>query len=94
MNHSKANKEKALGMNFSTASNRLKKQLLFKYVILAGDNICFACKEPIEDVRELSVEHKEPWNARDAIKFWDLNNIAFSHIKCNWRRVKWYNKGS
>lgn len=79
------NKAKAeqLGMPFGTATNKLRKQLLFKYVQLAGDNYCFSCGEVIEDITDFTIEHKEPWFNRDTEQFWDLDNIAFSHAKCN-----------
>jgi 5-methylcytosine-specific restriction endonuclease McrA len=72
-----------LGMPHGTANNKLKKQLLFKYVVMARDNICFKCGETIDSVDELSIEHKEPWEGRDTSLFWDLNNITFSHLVCN-----------
>lgn len=82
---SNSNKVKAafLGMPYGTAMNRLRKQLLFKYVQLAGDDYCYACGERIETVDDLSVEHKEPWLNRNLDSFWDLDNIAFSHLGCN-----------
>jgi hypothetical protein len=47
------------------------------------ENICFKCAKEIVTVDELSIEHKEPWEGRSAELFWDLNNIAFSHLRCN-----------
>lgn len=83
-----SNEEKshALGMNFGTASNRLRKTIL--YSMLYGkvyDQNCFRCGEQIEDVDDLSIEHKEPWQSADDPKaaFFDLRNIAFSHLQCN-----------
>ncbi len=81
------NKKKAtqLGMPPGTAANRLKKNLLFRFIQKLGLDKCFQCKEIIETVDEMSIEHKEPWldsdNPKD--KFFDLDNIAFSHLKCN-----------
>lgn len=72
-----------LGMPHGTAANRLRKQLLFKYVQQAGDDVCFKCGQKIESVDDLSIEHKEPWENRSVEFFWDLDNIAFSHIRCN-----------
>src|SRR5215216_5406657 len=82
---SNSNKVKAekLGIPYGTAMNRLRKQLMFKYVKLAGDDICYACGERIETVDDLSVEHKEPWVNYEVERFWDLDNIAFSHLRCN-----------
>lgn len=30
-----------------------------------------------------SIEHIEPWIGVDPDLFWDLDNITFSHKKCN-----------
>jgi hypothetical protein len=76
-------KSATLGMPHGTANNRLRKNLLFKYITQAGDNFCFKCGTKIEAVDDLSVEHKEPWEGRSADLFWDLDNIAFSHLTCN-----------
>lgn len=78
-----ASKAAFLGMSFGTASGRLRKQILFKYVRMAGDHFCFKCGKEIESVDDLSIEHKEPWQNRSVEAFWDLDNIAFSHLKCN-----------
>lgn len=82
-NESKSN---ALGMNFGTASSRLRKTIL--YSMLYGkvyDRNCFRCGQEIEDIDDLSVEHKEPWQFANDPKaaFFDLENIAFSHLSCN-----------
>jgi hypothetical protein len=72
-----------LGVPQGTANSKLRKQLLFKYVQKAKDNVCYRCLKKIETVDDLSIEHIEPWEGRDAELFWDLNNIAFSHTRCN-----------
>lgn len=72
-----------LGENISTAQHRLRKQLLFHYVSKAGDAICFKCGTLIENVDDLSIEHKLPWLHNSPELFWDLDNIAFSHLTCN-----------
>lgn len=72
-----------LGMPFGTACNRLRKNILFQFIVRLKENVCFKCGESILVVEDLSIEHKEPWEGRDAKLFWDLNNIAFSHLKCN-----------
>src|SRR5690348_14699814 len=78
-------KNKQLGIDFGTATSRLKKELLFKYIKKAGDNFCFQCGAEIETVDEMSVEHKVPWlDSEDPTKlFFNLGNIAFSHLSCN-----------
>lgn len=79
------NKKRAeqLGMPIGTAQNRLKKMILFKLIIECGYDICYRCGEKIENIKDFSIEHKEPWYQRDTDLFWDLDNIAFSHMKCN-----------
>lgn len=79
-----------LGESFGTARNRLQRQLLFKYVHLAGDDICYVCNKQIDCIEDFTVEHKEPWLHREngVRKFWDLDNIAFSHRDCNLPHIK------
>jgi len=72
-----------LGMNPSTASGRLIKDILFKFVIDAEYN-CYRCGEEL--TREtFSIEHKVPWLDSDnpVELFFDLDNISFSHHTCN-----------
>lgn len=78
------NKERAiaLGMPFGTASGRLRKKVLFKLLVDNGLNSCYRCGKEIETTEELSMEHKDSWYP-DPEKFWDLDNIAFSHLRCN-----------
>lgn len=76
-------KHKQLGMNPSTASGRLLKDLLFKYAVASGEK-CFRCNEEL--TREtFSIEHKIPWlHSENPVElFFDLDNIAFSHLLCN-----------
>ena len=80
---SKEKKAEQLGMNPSTASGRLLKDLLFKFAIDAG-HVCYQCGEEL--TRDtFSIEHIEPWLDSEDPKglFFDLSNIAFSHLKCN-----------
>lgn len=70
-------------MPFGTASNRLKKKILFNLLVKHLENVCYKCGATIETEEELSVEHKNPWLHVSAELFWDLENIAFSHLICN-----------
>ena len=74
-----------LGIPYGTARNMLNKRIMFSMVQRLGLDTCHRCGQPIEDVDDLSVEHKKAWlyepNAREL--FFDLDNIAFSHHKCN-----------
>ncbi len=72
-----------LGMPHGTATNKLRKNILFSLLVRLQENVCFKCGQQIFSVNELSIEHKQPWEGRDSNLFWDLNNIAFSHLRCN-----------
>jgi hypothetical protein len=80
-----SNKKKhdQLGMPLGTAAQRLRKIVLFSVLERHRENICFQCGEKIESSRELSIEHKKPWLNVSPDLFWDLDNIAFSHLSCN-----------
>ena len=52
-------------------------------VVKSNMNTCYACGEKILTYQELSIEHKKPWENRSVELFWDLDNIAFSHLRCN-----------
>jgi len=83
INTSNERKSDQLGMPIGRASGRLKKRILFSLVCRLKENICYRCKKIIETPEELSVDHKEPWLGLDSNLFWDLDNIAFSHLRCN-----------
>lgn len=74
-----------LGMSFSTAQNRLRKMIMFRLLQKAKSNVCFQCLDDILTVEELSIEHMIPWLDSENPKelFFDLDNIAFSHLSCN-----------
>lgn len=76
-------KEATLGMSFGKVAQRLRKNILFHLVVKLKENFCFKCGLEISKVEELSIEHKLPWEGRSDKLFWDLDNIAFSHLKCN-----------
>jgi hypothetical protein len=78
-----ARKSAFLGMPHGTASNRLRKLVLFHLLQRHGENVCFKCAEKIETAEELSIEHKLPWEGVSLELFWSLDNIAFSHLRCN-----------
>jgi hypothetical protein len=77
--------KKQLGMSYGTAANRLRKLILFQLVQETHRDICYQCKEKIASIDELSIEHMAAWLDSDMPKelFFDLDNIAFSHFKCN-----------
>lgn len=72
-------------MPFGTAANRLRKAILFDLVCRLGLDVCHHCEKKIEDIDNFSIEHKTPWlDSDDPVGlFFDMENIAFSHLKCN-----------
>jgi hypothetical protein len=83
--NAKKKKSEQLGMDDSTASHKLRKLILFSLVQQTEQDVCYRCRTKIETVEDISIEHKMPWlDSSDPINvFFDLNNIAFSHLKCN-----------
>jgi|TARA_R100001463_G_scaffold63172_1_gene116129 hypothetical protein len=86
----KAKKTKQLRMNPSTASNRLKKLLLFDLAKKLKINWCYQCGAEIEYAGKMTIEHKTPWlDSEDPQKkFFELENIAFSHASCNYAAAR------
>ena len=82
-----SNKKKSeqLGMSHGSAANRLRKEILWRYVVQNKDNICFQCHDIIRGINDLSIEHKVPWlDSDDPIGlYFHPDNIAFSHLRCN-----------
>ena len=76
-------KRSQLGMNSSKASQRLLRSVLFSILIEHGLDVCYRCGEKIETLKELTLDHKEPWLHASVDLFWDVKNIAFSHRSCN-----------
>lgn len=92
--NSNKKKDEQLGMNAGTAYHRLRKSLLFSLVKECGRDWCYQCGERIENEKDLSVEHMVPWlDSEDPVKlFFDLDNISFSHLKCNISNARKPNK--
>jgi hypothetical protein len=78
-----ARKSAFLGMPHGTAANRLRKMVMFDLLRKHNENVCFKCSETIERADELSLEHKQPWEGVSVELYWSLDNIAFSHLRCN-----------
>lgn len=77
-------KKEQLGMNPSTASHRLVKDILWHLIKETNQDTCCKCGEPMS--RETySVEHLTPWlDSEDPVGlYFNLNNISFSHLSCN-----------
>lgn len=77
-------KKEQLGMNPSTAQGRLVKDILWSLIVKTGQTVCCKCGKEMH--REtFSIEHLVPWlDSEDPVGlFFDLDNISFSHLKCN-----------
>lgn len=93
-NKSHKKRKEQLGIPLGTASARLRKALLFKCVQELNKDYCHQCKQKIKFLDEFSIEHVVPWLDSNDPKglFYDLNNIAFSHMKCNIAAARKSNK--
>ncbi|MBV8600761.1 MAG: hypothetical protein JO359_04250 [Candidatus Eremiobacteraeota bacterium] len=74
---------KQLGLPIGTATNRLKKLILFTLIQETGRDSCLRCKAKISSVNDFAVDHYTPWRNASPELFWDLRNIGFSHKRCN-----------
>ena len=85
MKESVLRKNKILGMKYGTACHRLRSNILFSLIKKLNLDSCYHCKKTIKTVKELSIEHIDPWLNSDNPQetFWDLDNVAFSHLRCN-----------
>jgi hypothetical protein len=91
---SKDKRKEQLGVAIGTAQHRLRKMLLWGYVVKCGDNTCYQCGKEIISIDDLSIEHKTPWlDSEDPKKlFFDPDNITYSHLSCNVRAARKPNK--
>ena len=55
-----AKKTEQLGMPVGTASNRLKKAIMFSLIKKVGLQWCYQCGGEIVEIDNLSIEHKVP----------------------------------
>jgi hypothetical protein len=85
MDNTNKNRYELLKESYGSARARLTRMLLFQLVVENNRNICFRCGKKIEEMSDFSIEHKESWQKAENPKkaFFDLNNIAFSHLMCN-----------
>lgn len=77
-------KKDQLGMNPSTASHRLVKDVLWSLIVKTDQANCYRCGQRMAR-GNFSIEHKEAWlDSDDPVgKYFDLGNISFSHLRCN-----------
>lgn len=84
MNKHLMKKKEQLGMNPSTASQRLVKDILWSLIVKTGQDNCHRCSKKMSR-DNFSIEHIEDWlDSEDPVGlYFDLTNITFSHLKCN-----------
>lgn len=84
---SKNEKNKQLGMDAGTAYYRLKQDVLWSLIVRCGLQRCYVCGEDMCR-KTFSIEHIKPWlhSETPVDLFWDMDNIAFSHVSCNYGR--------
>lgn len=82
-------KSEQLGMSYSTATNKLTRDLLWSYIQHCKHNECYRCGGEMSR-EDFTIEHVEDWldsdNPRDI--YFDLANIEFSHRSCNSRHTR------
>lgn len=78
-----AKKNAILGMSAGKARNILVKRVLLSLAEALGRDICFRCRQPIGDASLLSLDHVVDWLEVGPSAYFDVNNIAFSHLSCN-----------
>jgi len=80
----KTNRDDLLGMPYGKATHLLRREVVFHLITELGLNICPRCDRPILSSDAMSFDHIKPWVDEDAALFWDLDNVAFSHRRCNY----------
>lgn len=89
MSNSAKRKAEKLGMSFGAARHKLVKSILWDFIVKSKQNTCYQCNTEILTISDLSIEHKTPWETSEnpVKKYFDLNNIAYSHLPCNVKRL-------
>ncbi len=75
-------KKEQLGMNTTTAKTRLLRLITLNLLRRLGEDKCYVCKQALT-IEDFSIEHIKDWLSIDSNLFWDIDNIAFSHVLCN-----------
>ena len=94
--NSNKKKDELLGMSHGTAYSKLRRDIIYWLAGLNGMLVCFRCGETIERIEDFSIEHKRPWQYEENPKeaFFDIKNIAFSHLVCNISSARKPTKGN
>jgi hypothetical protein len=85
-------KSQQLGMNSGTAAHRLRARIMFSLAVAAGHK-CYRCGGELTP-ETFSIDHKVAWldSADPVALFFDIDNIAFSHMSCNYGAKRQVNK--
>jgi len=86
-NENNKRKDALLGEPHGTAAGRLRKLIIFDLAGRLGLLRCHRCASAIESPDSFSIEHVDSWQsaADPRASFFDMRNIAFSHLVCNVR---------
>jgi hypothetical protein len=78
-------KADVLGESWGAANSKLRKSILFHLAGLLDFLECYRCGHLIEHINDFSIEHKKSWmsSSTPIEDFYDIDNISFSHIRCN-----------
>ena len=78
-------KSEKLEMSYSKATHMLRKKVMFYLAEKCGMRNCYRCGKYINNIENFTIEHKVSWQRSDNPRrdFFDMDNIAFSHSKCN-----------
>ena len=84
MNHNEV-RTLQLGQPFGTANAVLRKMLLYDMAKRLDEDKCYRCGTKIASIDDFSIDHIINWlhSGRAIELFFDLNNVAFSHVLCN-----------
>ena len=76
---------KLLGLRNGQGANRLLRAMLFRLAQERCLTVCYRCGQEILTVDEFSLDHKVAWRSAPdpEAAFFDLDNVAFSHLHCN-----------
>lgn len=69
--------------DYAKMNYRLHMRFIFKMIKDLKQNFCFRCKQEIESDDELSLDHKISYINNDPKWYFDINNIYYSHNRCN-----------
>ena len=68
-------------MPYGTAEKQLRKTIIYELAQQLGKNVCRWCNSAIGSPDDLAITHVQDWQ-EEPDSFWDLANVAFSHVSC------------